>query len=270
MVKYMRGQRCLYQELVFNLNISGVNRDVGAYFAAHHAAAKATWDAANPPGPGGLSSYVPDAGNVNLANQVSGAQELPFIVRMQVVLVKGKDINTAGNLYKSFGPLVPFPEASSKFVRLYDKSFSVKGGTTKPVAFTLPIKKWLSRRQGRLVSTAVTSTANGAAMSLDQPVGVDGMTDFGGPCQAAGSANSGPWKTISGADVQNLEASTDSYLSGTDRIVVLFSSSDNAVGGFAADHGSNSLSHLIPPMPHVAISGFIRAKACKFCPLLCC
>jgi hypothetical protein len=67
---------------------------------------------------------------------------------MCVIRLKGKDIDALENTYKSFDMLKPFPKQSSKFTKLYDKTWTLAPNKTTQLEMTLQIDSWLGRRPG--------------------------------------------------------------------------------------------------------------------------
>lgn len=95
LVSFMRGQRAYYGYLKFKMVFAHVNTQALALAQA------AT-----------TSAETAAAGSANLLGT-----GLPQIVRFCVVMLKGRDVDALGNVYRDFNILKPFPTGSSKYTK---------------------------------------------------------------------------------------------------------------------------------------------------------
>jgi hypothetical protein len=222
-VAFVKGQRAFMGSIKFNLMLAHVNR-TAVMTSTQHAA---------------LAAGGGDANSLALAQQIG--EGLPIMmVRMCVVKLRGRDVDSLGSIWKYFDLLSPFPEASSKFHKLMDKSWTLGAGKTAQLQCTLDISSWLGRR-------------NGVDGNLDSPDNMGGYAPGGAPCR--------PWRACSAADVSAATASSDTYNADTQRIVILFLTNDGTAGGFGLAGDDDVPAPLYPNQAHAQISGFCEMVA---------
>eukprot|EP01050_Picozoa_sp_SAG11_P019805 SAG11_NODE_3216_length_2604_cov_3.862275_2_plen_379_part_00 len=242
-VAFLKGQRGFYGSLKFKLMFAHVNQQAIALLASNAAVTRE-----------------------QLANAQLASGGLPIMVRMCVVRMKGRDVDQLGNVYQDFSLLKPFPEASSKYSKLFDRTYTLGPDNTASCEMTLKIDQWLGRRPG-----AVTQTAAQAVPQYNR----DDQSHMGGYANAVGNNNIHPWRFRTAAQVALQQAAaevTDSYNPDTSRIVVLFLTSDGTIGGYGLNTQGQAMAGNFaaptdldaggkPSAPHCSISGYIEALA---------
>ena len=86
--------------------------------------------------------------NFGYVSNNSQALDVPIQARMCVVRLKGKLIDDMGDIRSDFSLLKPFPASTSKYQKLYDKSFTLQKNQTKQISQTIGLNSWLSRPAG--------------------------------------------------------------------------------------------------------------------------
>ena len=108
-----------------------------------------------------------------------------------------------------------FPEQSRKYKRYFDRTYTLAPGQSKSINLTLPIEEWFQRRTGRVVNRNAQYTDPSGGDDGDVAnyvtVGVDGLLDFGGQQQEAGTPTT-LWEMKSAGEYTANMVSPDSYL----------------------------------------------------------
>ena len=189
------------------------------------------------------------------------AADVPITARMCVVRLKGKLIDDMGDIRSDFSLLKPFPASTSKYQKLFDKSFTLQKGQTKQISQTIGLNSWLSRPAG------IPNEGSGVTAAVTKHLA---DADFLGGCisKQVMDTSSGNntrlecWREFKCEDTENDMDST--YNLETTRVVVLFMSSDDAIGGFsgsAAPTAGTGSNIGAANSPQLACVGYVRAVA---------
>lgn len=186
--------------------------------------------------------------------------ETPVSVRFTVIKLRGKLVDDDGDIRDDFKLLKPFP-VGSKYTKLYDTSFTLSPGGHKAIDMTLGINQWMGRKAGIYEDAAAGMGVNDLHHRNDPRYlggDVKGLT--------AGIAANGAERRIepfcewSGTDMTNPNIDQSSYNTDTSRILVLMTTSDDAIGGLFGPVRSTA-AEMDAQVSQIACAGYITACA---------